>query len=107
MGKRRALYSVTGERGVIVTKDEKVIKEIIARYGEILNLKKSPYVITEIIRQFGARLGGGPQMECQPPGGPPSVVGPFEIIKQLKAKSAEVTKLSISLQRVMGKQKKR
>ncbi|MBS0180711.1 MAG: hypothetical protein JSR20_18310 [Nitrospira sp.] len=88
-----------------MTKDEKVIKEIIVRYGDTLNLKKTPYVITEIIRQFGRRLGGGLQMDCQPPGGPPRLVDPSEIIKDLQAKATEMAKLSISLQKAIGNNK--
>lgn len=54
-----------------MTKDEKVIKEIIDRYGEKIDLKKNPHVIIEIIRQFAGQLGGGVHAECLPPGGPP------------------------------------
>jgi len=54
-----------------MTKDEKVVKEIIDRYGEKLDLKKNPYIIVEIIRQFGPRLGVV-RASCQPPGGPPA-----------------------------------
>lgn len=76
-----------------MTKDEKVIKEIIARYGATIDLKKSPFLIVEILRQFGPRVGG-PAQDCAPPGGPPKVHDPDEIIQQLKLKAAEVTKLS-------------
>ena len=76
-----------------MTKDEKIVKEIIARYGVTIDLKKSPFLIVEILRQFGPRVGGLAQ-DCAPPGGPPKVHDPDEIIKQLKLKAAEVTKLS-------------
>jgi hypothetical protein len=42
-----------------MTEEEKVIKEIIERYGEEINMKKTPYIIVEIIRNFGGRLVGG------------------------------------------------
>jgi hypothetical protein len=54
-----------------MTKDEKVIKEIIAKYGDKIDLKKNPHVILEIIRNFGSHLGGV-AAECLPPGGPPA-----------------------------------
>ena len=90
-----------------MTKDEKVIKEIIARYGGTLDLRKTPYVVVEIIRQYASRLGGGLQLDCAPPGGPPRVLDPSEIIKDLRLKVAEVTKLSASLQKAIGKRPKR
>jgi hypothetical protein len=77
---------------VLVSKDEKIVKEIIARYGATIDLKKSPYLIVEILRQFGARVGG-PAQDCAPPGGPPKVHDPDEIMKQLKVKAAEVNTL--------------
>jgi hypothetical protein len=55
-----------------MTEEEKVIKEIIERYGEEINMKKTPYIIVEIIRNFGGRLVGGVVASCAPPGGPPS-----------------------------------
>jgi prolyl 4-hydroxylase len=61
-----------GEDGLAMTEEEKVIKEIIERYGEEINMKKTPYVIVEIIRAFGGRLGSGmARAACNPPGGPP------------------------------------
>ena len=90
-----------------MTKDERVIKEIIARYGETLDLRKRPYIVVEIIRQYASRLGGGLQMDCAPPGGPPKVLDPSEIIKELRLKVADVTKLSAALQRAMAKRPKR
>ena len=90
-----------------MTKEEKVIKEIIARYGATLDLKKTPFVIGEIIRQFGPRLGGGIRTECAPPGGPPRVLDPSEIIKELKVKAADMTRLSASLQKAISSRAKR
>jgi hypothetical protein len=76
-----------------VTKDEKIVKEVIARYGATIDLKKSPYLIVEILRQFGPRVGG-PVADCAPPGGPPKLHTPEEIIKQMKSKASEMSKLS-------------
>ena len=40
-------------------KEDKLIKEIIKRYGETLDLKSSPYLIVEIIRNFSPLLDDG------------------------------------------------
>ncbi len=34
-------------------KDEDLIKDIIKRYGEVINLKETPHLILEIIRSHG------------------------------------------------------
>jgi hypothetical protein len=78
-----------------MTKDEKAVKEIMARYGDTLDLKKSPYVIVEIIRQFGPQLGGV-RTACAPPGGPPKL-RPDDLIKELKLRAAELSKLAANL----------
>lgn len=54
-----------------MSEEEKVISEIIERYGEEINLRRSPYIIVEIIRTYHGRLGPGLGAECLPPGGPP------------------------------------
>jgi hypothetical protein len=89
-----------------VSKNEKVVKDIIARYGETLNLKKSPYIMVEIIRQYGPRLGGV-RMACLPPGGPPKLLDPSEIMKELKVKAAEVTRLTASFEKAIRTRAKR
>ncbi len=83
-----------------MTKDEKVVKEIMARYGDTLDLKKSPYVIVEIIRHFGQQLGGV-RAACAPPGGPPKVRRPDDLIKELKLRAVELSKLAASLEKVV------
>lgn len=55
-----------------MTGDERTISEIIDRYGETIDLRSSPHVIIEIIRQYAGRVGGGIRADCLPPGGPPS-----------------------------------
>ena len=79
------------------SKDDKVVKDIVKRYGNAIDLKSSPYVIVEIIRQYGPKLGGGIAASCQPPGGPPKVLDPSHIIKELKATVAELNRLSAML----------
>jgi len=82
-------------------KDDKIVLEIIKRYGPTLDLKESPYLIVEIIRQFGSKLGGLAET-CQPPGGtpPPRPKTPEEIMLEIKARLAEIETLSVSLQNV-------
>ena len=82
-------------------KDDKVVREIIARYGTTIDLKSSPYLIVEIIRQYGPRVDGGVAASCLPPGGPPALVDPSRIILELKAKLAEVDRLSSALQKAL------
>jgi len=52
---------------------EKAIDEIIKRYGNTIDLKKSPYLIVEIVQQFQELLGEGRVAACAPPGGPPDL----------------------------------
>ena len=84
-----------------MSKDEKIVKEIVKRYGETLDLRGSPYVIVEIIRQFGPKLRDGISASCLPPGGPPKVVDPSHIVKELKATVAELNRLSASLEKAI------
>lgn len=83
-----------------VSKDGKAVKEIINRYGATLDLKSSPHVIVEIIRQYGPVLGGV-AASCAPPGGPPKVHDPSNIIKELRSKMAEISQLSTLLERAI------
>jgi hypothetical protein len=82
-------------------KDDKVVKEIIERYGATIDLKASPYLIVEIIRQYGPRIDGGVAASCQPPGGPPKILDPSEVILELRAKVGEVERLSAALQKAL------
>lgn len=81
-------------------KDDKLVLEIIKRYGTTLDLKESPYLIVEIIRQYGAKLGDL-AAECQPPGGAPPPPPPpktaEEIMLEIQAKLAEIGALTASL----------
>jgi hypothetical protein len=82
-----------------MTKQEKVIKEVIARYGETINLKKAPYVLIEIIRQYGGVGGGIRSADCAPPGGPP------DILEEIARISAELSQISTALKRAPRKRK--
>jgi len=89
------------ESDMAESKNDKLVKDIVKRYGETLDLKSSPYVIVEIIRQFSSKLDGGIAASCAPPGGPPKVLDPLNIVKELKAKVAEVNRLSATLEKTM------
>jgi hypothetical protein len=80
-------------------RDDKVVKEIIQHYGATLDLKSSPYLIVEIIRRYSARLDGSVVASCLPPGGPPKVSDPSDIIRELKARVAEVNRLLAFLEK--------
>lgn len=86
-------------------KDAHIVKEIIARYGSTIDLKESPYLVLEIIRQYASRIDpGGTVASCQPPGGPPKPFDPAEVILELKTRLAEVDRLASVLQKaVKGK----
>ena len=56
-----------------------VVNEIAKRFGNVIDLKKHPFVMVEILRQFGHELdnggGGGPQA---PPPSSIAIAGPGE-----------------------------
>ena len=88
---------------------EKAIKEIIQKYGETIDLKKSPYLIAEIIRNYGSLFeivsqSSGPTPGSHgtpppPPPGPGSAGNPFQqmfidIRTEIAKLSGEVKTLS-------------
>lgn len=82
--------------------DDKVVKEIIKRYGSTLDLKGSPYLILEIIRQYGSRLGG-PVADCLPPGGPPpKKFDPLQLARELKSRIGDIDRLSAMLEKAVA-----
>jgi len=60
---------------------EKIVRDVVKKYGYIIDLKKSPFLIIEILRRFGpifddpdgGVLPGGVPPPPSPP--PPSIVG--------------------------------
>lgn len=82
-------------------KDEKVIKEIIKRYGPTLDLKSSPHLIVEIIRRYGGDLAGSVE-KCLPPGGPPpKKFDPAQLLQELNTRLADANRLSGLLAKTM------
>jgi hypothetical protein len=88
-------------------KEDKLIKQIIERYGETLDLKSSPYLIVEIIRIYGPLIGSAvATSSCLPPGGPPKLFDPAEVMREIKTRFAEIERLSAALQENLGRQVK-
>jgi hypothetical protein len=53
---------------------EQIVNRIIKRYGDVIDLRRNPSVMIEILRQFQLIDDGG-----APPGGTPSPPGPTSI----------------------------
>jgi hypothetical protein len=76
-----------------------IVNEIAKRYGHVIDLEKQPFVMVEILRNFGREFdngqGGGP------PGTPPSTIagtGPGEEIELV-----DVMRVVLNVQReVLG-----
>ncbi|QJW88711.1 hypothetical protein HNV11_04620 [Spirosoma taeanense] len=81
--------------------NEKVVNDIIKRYGDVINLKENPALIVEIVRNFGKKLHND--------GGLPGGVGPVgptshietvtnaELMKQLLKLSKEIATIKSKL----------
>ena len=80
-------------------KDDKIIKDIIKRYGGTLDLTRQPYLIVEIIRQYGPKIDGGFVAQCQPPGGPPKLPDLEDLLREFKTRTAEIARLSASIEK--------
>jgi hypothetical protein len=80
-----------------MNKQEKIIKEVISRFGDKIDLRKTPHVIIEIISQFRSGLDPIKRMDCQPPGGPPKIGAEVilieDIMVEIKALSSQVKRL--------------
>jgi len=59
--------------------EERIIKDIMKKYGNKIDLKKSPYLIVEIIRNYGQYFGSWAGTDCESrplPGGVPPAPTP-------------------------------
>ncbi len=84
--------------------DEKVVRDIIKRYGDVINLKENPALIIEIIRNFRRILEDVPDGGLKPGGvgpvGPTShveTVTNTEIMKQMLKMTKEIAALRAKL----------
>lgn len=84
-----------------MTKEDKIVKQIAQRYGDSIDLKKTPQVMIEIIRQFGPSLTGGIQAACAPPGGPPKKLSEVSLAAQLVQHSADLSRTSKALAKML------
>jgi hypothetical protein len=85
--------------------EDKIVRDVIKKYGEIVNLKETPYVLIEILRSYGRLLDddgdGG-----LPPGGTP-LTGPEERRIDTVLLMQEILKLRREIKAIsskMGKQ---
>jgi len=90
-----------------MNKNEKYIKEVIKRYGHVINLKQTPYLLIEIVRNFGPVFEGD---EPEPPDGglpcggvpqPPPPPGPegrgirrLDLVEQIAELTAVIAQLN-------------
>jgi hypothetical protein len=82
--------------------EDRVVKDIIKRYGKSLDLKSNPYIILEIIRLYGPKIDKGIVAACQPPGGPPpKKILPIDVLKALNVKIQDMKKLSAALEKTL------
>lgn len=99
--------------GKVKLSDEQLIKNIIARYGDVINLKKTPFLILEIIRSHGGVFetpdGGVSVAGVGTPPGPGrkaggsilgSVVDNTELMKEILKLSKQVSALTQEVQRL-------
>jgi hypothetical protein len=49
--------------------ENNLIKEIVSRYGNIIDLERSPALLAEILRLYGARFAGGTPLQAGCPTG--------------------------------------
>ena len=87
-------------------KEEKVVRQIVKRYGKVIDLERNPGVIIDIIRSFGHEVlsdddGGLPGgVPPSPPPGPTSFQDPVtnsEIMKELLRLSRAVDRIAREL----------
>ena len=86
-------------------KDEQVIKDVITRYGEVIDLRTKPFLILEIIRNYAGGLvnvpdGGVSVAGVGTPPGPQGSMGSLgnvvdnaQIMKEILKLSRQVTLL--------------
>ena len=83
-----------------IKNQERAIKEIIKNYGEIINLKKSPYLIAEIIRNYAIVFNpSGPVSDAPEPGTPP-VPGSLPELNPREVSTEEIVKISSELKKL-------
>ena len=84
------------------TKEDRIIRQIIKKYGDRLDLKKEPHVFLEIVRKYALDLSG---LVASPDGGlPPGGVGPVgPTSHQLGPSVEDLMKEILKLQRQLAR----
>lgn len=92
-----------------MARDSTIVKQIIRRFGKVIDLEERPDVIIDIIRQFGPQLDDDGGL---PGGVPPSPPGPTsmqpgdptirEVLKEVLKISRELTKMRKQLEKQLG-----
>lgn len=95
--------------------DEEIIKDVIARYGEVIDLRKTPYLITEILRTHRGGVidvpdGGVSVAGVGTPPGPVgginsvgNVVDNVQIMKEILKLSKQMHVLTERIEKLGGK----
>ncbi len=86
--------------------EEKIVADIIRRYGDVINLKENPALIVEIIRNFGKHLfdDGGLPGGVGPVPPPPSPTSHFDTVTnaELMKQLLKLTKDLAIIQKKLG-----
>ena len=101
-------------------KNEKLVKDVMRRYGPVINLKEAPYLLIEILRHYGKNFddvpdgglpcAGVPPQPSPPAPEPPSPEPPgpssmpmrnFDLAKQIKILIDTVGKMDDKINRLV------
>jgi hypothetical protein len=84
-------------------KDADIVKRIIKRYGTVIDLKKSPETIMEILRTFAMDLDGGSPPGGTPPSPPSPSPPPGPSSVQTRVTNEEIMRQLLSISRAISK----
>ena len=92
--------------------NEKYIKEVIKRYGTVINLKETPYVLIEIIRNFGRVFddipdgglpcGGVPNPPPPPTGPEKRVIRQMDLVQQIQLLNFLITQVNVKVDKLVA-----
>ena len=84
-----------------VKAQEKAINEVIKKFGDKIDLKKSPFLLVEIAQHFNDILKPGVIVaQCAPPGGPPKKGNDVILVSDVLK---EITKLKTTINQLHKK----
>ncbi|MEP0925471.1 hypothetical protein [Leptolyngbya sp. ST-U4] len=94
--------------------DDEIIRDITTRYGEVINLRKTPYLAIEILRTYGGGIVNAPDggVSVAGVGTPPgpsgginsqgNVVDNVQIMKEILKLSKQVALLAKRIEKLGG-----